>query len=84
MVRGRGGPAIRVRFQGGVFIPEEPVDVPEGQAGLVTIEAPSHQQGENAEQAWCELLSLVERCKVQTGIADLAQHHDHYLYASAT
>lgn len=28
-----------MRFQGGVFIPEEPVDVPEGQVGLVTIES---------------------------------------------
>lgn len=72
---------IRVRFHKGVFIPEEPVDVPEGQAGVVMVETPSEEKADDAtEQAWQELLSLVERYGLQTGIPDLAQHHDYYLY----
>lgn len=74
---------IRVRFQGGAFIPEEPVDVPEGQAGVVTIETPAEEEkGTTMEQAWQELMSLVEWCEVHTGIPDLAQRHDHYLYGT--
>lgn len=74
---------IRVRFRGGVFIPEEPVDVPERRAGVVTIESPAGDEGGSAaERAWQELMSLVERCEVHTGIPDLAQHHDHYLHGT--
>jgi len=76
-------PAIRVRFQQGVFIPEEPVDVPEGQVGVVMLETPSQEKAEDApDEAWQELLLVVERCGLHTGVADLAQHHDHYLYGT--
>ncbi len=38
---------IRVRFRGGVSIPEEPVDVPEGQTGVVTLESPAGRCGQH-------------------------------------
>lgn len=77
-------PTIRVRFQRGVFVPEEPVDMPDGQAGVVTVEEREQRETvETEEQAWQHLLALIERCSVHTGIPDLAEYHDHYLYGTS-
>jgi hypothetical protein len=32
------------------------------------------------QEAWNTLEQLVAQCSVETGIADLAHQHDHYLY----
>ena len=32
------------------------------------------------EEEWEELNQILEDCKVETGITDLAHQHDHYLY----
>lgn len=44
--------AIRARFDGKVFVPEEPVDLPEGERVLIQVVAPSHSlhRAETPEQ----------------------------------
>jgi|YNPMSStandDraft_2_1061718.scaffolds.fasta_scaffold24524_2 predicted DNA-binding antitoxin AbrB/MazE fold protein len=74
---------IRVRFENGVFVPEQPVDIPDGQTGTVILEQnQEHSSPETMQAAWRDLLVLIDERGVHTGIEDLAEQHDHYLYGT--
>jgi hypothetical protein len=45
-------------------------------------EEPS-QMTADVDAAWSELAQLVQDCQMDTGIADLAHQHDHYLHGKA-
>ena len=76
--------SVKGIFEDGTARPSEPVDGREGQAVIITFlgeEAPPSVTLDQAE-GWQALEQLVENSAVETGISDLAEQHDHYLYGS--
>lgn len=74
--------SIKGRFQNGIVQPIEPVSGHDGQLVIITFleeeeETPSASQDDSG---WNDLMQTLNRCTVDTGIADLAHEHDHYLY----
>jgi hypothetical protein len=70
---------VTVIFDGEVFRPTEPVDLPANTKYQVTIEAlrsggPVHPEHRPLEG----LLDIT----IDTGLGDLAEQHDHYLYGT--
>ena len=37
---------------------------------------------DESASGWDRLLSVIEECQMETGITDLADQHDHYLYGT--
>ena len=75
--------SVKGTFQNGVARPSEPVEEHEGLPVIITFleeEAASASPGTGEDEAWDALSRLVEDCSVETGIADFAHQHDHYLY----
>jgi hypothetical protein len=74
--------SVKGTFQNGVALPSEPVEKHEGHPVIITFleEAASVSPVVGEEEAWDTLSQLVEDCSVETGIADFAHQHDHYLY----
>ncbi len=73
--------SIRGRFHNGSAQPLEPVEGREGQPVIITfLEDNLSQTAVNEEAEWASLRQLLEECKIDTGIPDLAHEHDHYLY----
>jgi len=73
---------MRVHFDGKVFIPDEPVDVPIGQPFEVSLRPvePTSASGSLAAVAdWLESLPPLNGNDSPT---DLASQHDHYLYGT--
>lgn len=74
--------SVKGKFQNGVVLPLEPVnDSREGQTVIITF------LEENGTEILTEktdgvqsLEDLLTKCEVDTGISDLAEQHDHYLY----
>ena len=74
--------SVKGTFQNGVARPSEPVEEQEGRPVIITFlegEPSSLSQPAVDEEAWNTLSQLVEDCGLETGIADLAHQHDHYL-----
>ena len=74
--------SVKGTFQNGAAHPSEPVEEHEGHPVIITFleEEIAHvSPGSVAEEAWDTLSRLVEDCSVETGIADFAHQHDHYL-----
>ncbi len=69
---------VRAIFNGNVFCPEEPVDLKLNHHYLLFIESIDNiEESNNVEDDPAyDLVSLA----VNTGIADFAVEHDHYLY----
>jgi hypothetical protein len=75
--------SVKGTFQNGVARPSEPVEEHEGQPVIITFleeEAASVSPAAGDEEVWDTLSQLIEDCGVETGIADFAHQHDHYLY----
>lgn len=72
---------IKAHFDGKVFIPDEPIDVPAGAAATVTVsvrEEPPVGRGTLADLAdWAETLPIDPNSP-----GDRATQHDHYLYGT--
>jgi hypothetical protein len=71
---------IKAHFDGKVFVPDEPVDVPAGESVTLEIrqEAPQEQRGTLADIAeWVETLPIDPNSP-----GDAAAQHDHYLYGT--
>lgn len=64
---------IEAIYEQGVLHLREPLDVADGETVEVTIRT-------RDESAWDKLEAFFETSAVDTGIADLAHQHDHYLY----
>ena len=74
--------SVKGTFQNGVAQPVEPIEGRDGQPVIITFlnenitsSSPSVDRG-----GWETMVKLVETCAVETGLADLAHQHDHYLY----
>jgi len=64
-----------------VATPAEPIEGHEGESVLITFLDEDRTTKSSADDSgWQALTQLVETCAVETGINDLAQQHDHYLY----
>ena len=74
--------AVKGTFQNGVAHPAEPIAGRNGQAVIIAFLEEDHlaTQPTTTVTGWDALQQLVEDCGVETGINDLAQQHDHYLY----
>lgn len=75
---------LKAIYERGVLRLIEPLSLPDGTQVDVTItaqeEPPKPAAAETDVQSWNALTQLIEDCAIDTGIADLAQQHDHYLY----
>ena len=69
--------SVKGKFQNGVATPAEPVEGHEGESVIITF---LDEERTTDNSGWQALAQLVEDCAVETGISDLAQQHDHYLY----
>ena len=69
--------SVKGKFYNGVATPAEPVEGHEGELVIITF-LDEERTADNS--GWQALAQLVEDCAVETGISDLAQQHDHYLY----
>jgi len=73
--------SVKGKFQNGVATPAEPIEGHEGESVLITFLDEDRTTKSSADDSgWQALTQLVETCAVETGINDLAQQHDHYLY----
>lgn len=73
--------SVKGKFQNGVAQPTEPIEGHDGESVIITFldeERTTLSPADNS--GWKELTQLVENCAVETGVSDLAQQHDHYLY----
>ena len=75
--------AIKGHFDGKVFVPDEPVDLPRGQAVVMHVQCAPAVEGTAAtngeENAWDVLAKLAGTVE---GPPDWAAQHDHYLYGT--
>lgn len=72
--------AVKGHFDGKVFVPDEPVDLPRNQAVILHVEvAPAQAGNGRAGDAW-DVLSANEG-SVEAP-ADWSAEHDHYLYGT--
>ena len=74
--------SIKGTFQQGVAQPLEPVTGHEGKTVIITFldEERTQPPATRDEGGWEGMTELVEHCTMDTGIPDLADQHDHYLY----
>lgn len=74
--------SVKGKFENGVAQPLESVEGREGQIVIITFieEELSDRSAEETELAWDALEELIAESAVETGIADLARQHDHYLH----
>jgi hypothetical protein len=70
--------AIKGHFDGKVFVPEEPVDLPRGQRLILHLE-PAAEPAPPTGDAWSVLDSLQGSVNAP---ADWSAQHDHYLYGT--
>ena len=75
--------SVKGTFQNGVAQPAEPVEGRDGQPVMITFlnENITNSSSPVDRGGWETMMKLVEACAVETGIADLAHQHDHYLYS---
>ena len=75
---------LKAIYENGVLRLEQPLPVPEGAEVDVTVNIidadNSKPTQESDDQSWDALTRLLNECAIDTGISDLAQQHDHYLY----
>jgi hypothetical protein len=74
--------SVKGTFQNGVAHPSEPVAEHEGHPVIITFleEGAASVSPVAGEEVWDTFSRLVEDCGVETGVADFAHQHDHYLY----
>jgi hypothetical protein len=67
---------VTVVFDGEVLRPTKPLDLQQDKEYQVTIEEAAETRDEQFP------LAKLARFRVSTGIGDLAEQHDHYLYGT--
>jgi predicted DNA-binding antitoxin AbrB/MazE fold protein len=75
---------LKAIYEQGVLRLKEPLSLPDGTQVDVTV---TSHEGDNGEpspamggRSWDTLTQLLADCEIDTGVADLASQHDHYLY----
>lgn len=75
---------LKAIYENGVLRLEEPLPLPEGTEVDVSVSFAQTENGQNLQKAgaqgWDALTQLLDECAIDTGVSDLAQQHDHYLY----
>jgi hypothetical protein len=74
--------SVKGKFQNGVALPLEPIEKSyEGRRVIITFldKQPKEVLSEETNGAK-SLEDLIAECEVDTGIDDLAEQHDYYLY----
>jgi predicted DNA-binding antitoxin AbrB/MazE fold protein len=73
---------IKAIYENGVLRLKEALPIPEGSQVdvTVTLEEDSEDSPKVEDPSWDAFTQLLTECAIDTGIADLAQQHDHYLY----
>jgi predicted DNA-binding antitoxin AbrB/MazE fold protein len=75
---------LKAVYEKGVLRLKEPLPLPEGTQVDVTVTSTEADNGERSQgmedRSWDALTQLLTECAIDTGVADLAQQHDHYLY----
>ena len=75
---------LKAIYEKGVLRLQELLPLPEGAEVDVSVSLTETQNGEHSQeteaQSWDAMAQLLNECAVDTGVTDLAQHHDHYLY----
>ena len=73
---------IKAIYENGVLRLKEALPIPEGSQVdvTVTLEEDSEDSPKVEDASWDAFTQLLTECAIDTGIADLAQQHDHYLY----
>ncbi len=72
---------VKIRFDGQVFVPEQPVSLPVG--FLIEIPLSSPRGRDNLDHPLTELTELVDQFPENSDwSADGAAQHDHYLYGT--
>jgi len=75
---------LKAIYEKGVLRLQGPLPLPEGAEVDVSVSLTETQNGEHSQeteaQSWDAMAQLLNECAVDTGVSDLAQHHDHYLY----
>jgi predicted DNA-binding antitoxin AbrB/MazE fold protein len=72
---------LKAIYERGMLRLIDPLSLPDGTPVDVTITA--HEEAATSgreDQSWDVLTQLIADCAMDTGVADLAQQHDHYLY----
>jgi YgiT-type zinc finger domain-containing protein len=66
----------------GIVQPLSPVEGHDGQIVIITFleEGVTDAEMTDSQVQWQALKTLLETCTIETGIEDLAHHHDYYLY----
>lgn len=75
---------LKAIYEQGVLRLKEPLLLPDGTQVDVTVTSHEEDNGERAQvmegRSWDTLTQLLADCEIDTGVADLASQHDHYLY----
>ena len=71
-------------YEKGVLRLQESLPLPEGAEVDVSVTLSEEENGNPTpkleDQSWDALTRLLNECAIDTGVSDLAQQHDHYLY----
>ena len=71
--------SVKGKFKNGVALPLEPVKgLQEGKSVIITFLDEENKTISEKSNGCLE--DLIAMCEVDTGISDLAEQHDHYLY----
>lgn len=74
---------LKAIYENGVLRLKEPLRLPEGAHVDITVTSQEDDGGRSQgmeDQSWDALTQLLTQCAIDTGVPDLAQQHDHYLY----
>lgn len=74
---------LKAIYENGVLRLEEPLPFPEGAQVDITVTSQEDNGSRSQvmeDQSWDALTKLLAECAIDTGVPDLAQQHDHYLY----
>ncbi len=74
--------SVKGKFKNGVALPLEPIEKShEGRSVIITFLDEQAKEVLSKKTTGAKSLEdLIAECEVDTGIADLAEQHDHYLY----
>ncbi len=74
--------SVKGKFKNGVALPLEPIEKShEGRSVIITfLDEQTREALSEKTNSAKSLEDLIAECEVDTGIADLAEQHDHYLY----
>ncbi len=75
---------VKAIYGRGALLLTEPIELEDGTRVDVIVITPEPDNGDQvgADNSRAALEDLIEQCAIDTGIPDLAQQHDHYLYGT--